>query len=518
LRRYLTDINPKDYIVHDVDVAIIGSGLAGLYTAYHLPDTLRCALFTKNKTEASASSLAQGGIAAVTEKDDQFLYHYMDTITAGAGMCDEDAVRLIVSEGPKEIETMLSIGTKFDLNRDGRLMTTREGGHGMHRILHAGGDATGIEMVRALEQTIQGKQNVRLHENAFVADVLTDDGRVTGLTVLEDDYWHLYRTNHLVIASGGIGQIYRYTTNPVVATADGIAMAIRVGAKLKDMEFIQFHPTGLYTPENRNRQCFLISEAVRGEGGILRNEKGERFMKGVHPLAELAPRDIVSREIYRQIQNQTLPYVRLSIAFADGEFLKNRFPTIYNKCLEHTIDITRDDIPVGPVQHYMMGGVQTDLWGRTNVEGLYCCGEAACTGVHGANRLASNSTLECLVFGRRCAVTIAQQRMETPAHEGLPVSETTREIDVDAEETIIELKGIMVKYCGILRNGDELNFGLSRVKEILRKLRHARLNTTREMELYNMASVAEKILKSAVKRRVSIGSHYRTDGEEPNHD
>ena len=518
MRRYVTDIDPKEYMIHDVDVAIIGSGLAGLYTAYHLPDSLRCALFTKNKTEASSSSLAQGGIAAVTEKDDQFLYHYMDTITAGAGMCDEEAVRLIVREGPSEIETMLSIGTKFDLNRDGRLMTTREGGHGMHRILHAGGDATGLEMVRALEQTIQGKQNVRLHENAFVADVLTDEGRVTGLTVLEDDYWHLYRTHHLVIAAGGIGQIYRYTTNPPVATADGIAMAIRAGAKLKDMEFIQFHPTGLYTPENRNRQCFLISEAVRGEGGILRNEKGERFMKQAHPLAELAPRDIVSREIYREIQNQTLPYVCLSIAFADSEFLKKRFPTIYHRCLEHGIDITKDDIPVGPVQHYMMGGVQTDLQGRTNIEGLYCCGEAACTGVHGANRLASNSTLECLVFGRRCAETISGLEFSQSMNGALPVAQNVRDIDFDAEEMIIELKGIMVKYCGILRNGEELAYGLSRVKEMLKLLRGAQLGGTRKMELYNMVSVADTILESAVKRRVSVGSHYRTDGEEQNHD
>jgi L-aspartate oxidase len=512
LRRYLTDIDPKNFIVHDVDVAIIGSGLAGMYTAYHLPEGLRCALFTKNKTETSSSSLAQGGIAAVTEKDDQFLYHFTDTIAAGAGMCDEEAVRLIVREGPNEIETMLKIGTKFDLDGDGNLMTTREGGHGMHRILHAGGDATGLMMVRALEQTMQGKQNVRLHENAFVADVMTCDGRVSGLTVFEDDYWHLYRTNFLVVASGGVGQIYRYTTNPVVATADGIAMAMRAGAKLKDMEFIQFHPTGLYTPENRNRQCFLISEAVRGEGGILLNEKGERFMKTVHPLAELAPRDIVSREIYRQIHNQKLPYVSLRISFLDRDFLVKRFPTIYARCLEHGIDIAKDDIPVGPVQHYMMGGVQTDLWGRTNIEGLLCCGEAACTGVHGANRLASNSTLECLVFGRRCATTITDRITDRRPGADMPFREPTREITFDAEERIIELKGIMVKYCGILRNGKELACGLSRVEEMLSMLRHARLQTIREMELYNMVSAAKAILRGAVARRVSVGSHYRTDG------
>ncbi len=518
MRRTLTDFDPGSFIIHDLDVAIVGSGLAGLYCAYHLPETLRCALFTKNKTETSSSSLAQGGIAAVTEKDDQFLYHYMDTITAGAGLCDEEAVRLIVREGPSEIETMLKIGTKFDQDGEGRLMTTREGGHGMHRILHAGGDATGLEMVRALEKTMQKKQNVRLHENAFVADVLTENGRVCGLTVFEDDYWHLYRAPFVVVASGGLGQIYRYTTNPVVATADGIAMAMRAGAALKDMEFIQFHPTGLYTPENRNRQCFLISEAVRGEGGMLFNERGERFMMAAHPLKELAPRDVVSREIYKQIQQQTLPYVSLRISFADAEFLKKRFPTIYEHCLKRGIDITRDDIPVGPVQHYMMGGVQTDLWGRTNVEGLLCCGEAACTGVHGANRLASNSTLECLVFGRRCAQTIAGA--ETTALPALALSAPQRmqETAFDTEALIIELKGVMVKYCGILRTGAGLQTGLTQVEAMLLRLRGARLRTVREMELYNMASAARAILKAALARRESVGSHTRIDGEEARHD
>ncbi len=513
MQRYITNIAGSDCITHDVDVAIIGSGLAGLYTAYHLPESLSCALFTKSKTQASSSSLAQGGIAAVTEKDDQFLYHYMDTITAGAGLCDEEAVRLIVQEGPSEIETMLKIGTRFDLNGEGRLMTTREGGHGMHRILHAGGDATGLEMVRALGKTIQSKPNVHLHENAFVADVVTCDEHVCGLTVLENDGWHLYRTSHVVIAAGGIGQIYRYTTNPGVATADGIAMAARAGAKCKNMEFIQFHPTGLYTPENRNRQCFLISEAVRGEGGILRNQKGERFMKHAHPLAELAPRDIVSRAIYQQIQEQTLPYVRLNIAFADADFLMKRFPTIYRTCLEYGIDITKDDIPVGPVQHYMMGGVQTDLWGRTNIEGLYSCGEAACTGVHGANRLASNSTLECLVFGRRCAQSIAGSTVRKPLCDTAIETRKAQEIPFDAEDLIIELKGIMVKYCGIVRHGETLRKGLERVNEIIVMLDQAKLRTVRDMELYNMVTVAGDILSGALKRRVSVGSHYRTDGE-----
>ena len=514
MRRYVTDINAKDFLTHEVDVAIVGSGLAGLYAAYHLDPALRCALFTKERMETSSSSLAQGGIAAVTEKDDNFLYHFADTINAGAGLCDENAVRLIVEEGPREIGVMLSLGTRFDMDSSGHLLTTREGGHGMNRILHAGGDATGLEMVRALKGTIQGKQSVQIYENAFVADVLTQDDKVTGLTVLQGGRWHLYRTCFVIIATGGLGQIYRYTTNPTVATADGFAISQRAGAQLKDMEFIQFHPTGLYTPENRNRQCFLISEAVRGEGGILLNDKGERFMKGRHPLAELAPRDIVAREIYRQIQNQASPFVRLSIAHVPADFLIHRFPTIYHTCLEHDIDITKDYIPVGPVQHYMMGGVKTDLFGQTNVTGLLCCGETACTGVHGANRLASNSTLECLVFGRRCAATVNGLMGDRRPDAVPPSPEGAVEADIDAEARIIELKGIMVKYCGILRDGGNLGLGLARVDEMLSELENARLRTIREIELYNMASVARAILESARRRKISVGSHFRTDEEE----
>jgi L-aspartate oxidase len=511
LRRYVIDLSHEDVLAHDIDVAIIGSGLAGLYAAYHLDPALRCALFTKERMETSSSSLAQGGIAAVTEKDDNFLYHFADTLNAGAGLCDEEAVRLIVEDGPNEIAVMQSLGTQFDLDSSGHLLTTREGGHGMNRILHAGGDATGLEMVRALKKTIKSKKSVSIYENAFVADVLTEEGRVAGLTVFEGGHWHLYRTRFVIIATGGLGQIYRYTTNPTVATADGFAIAQRAGAQLKDMEFIQFHPTGLYTPENRNRQCFLISEAVRGEGGILKNDADVRFMKGVHPLSELAPRDIVAREIYRQIQHQTSPFVRLDITHKPADFLTHRFPTIYQRCLEHGIDITKDYIPVGPVQHYMMGGVQTDLNGQTNVPGLLCCGETACTGVHGANRLASNSTLECLVFGRRCAATVGRLFDGAKSSAALPQPEKASEANFDAEARIIDLKGIMVKYCGILRDEEKLLFGLSRVNELLSELNNARLRTLREIELYNMAIVSRAILESAIRRRESVGAHYRTD-------
>lgn len=510
MRRYIFDAG-ADYTTHKIDVAIVGSGLAGLYAAYHLDPRLSCAIFTKEQMETSSSSLAQGGIAAVTEKDDTFLYHFQDTINAGAGMCDEQAVRVIVEEGPGEIRQMLTIGTRFDFDSHGNLLTTREGGHGMNRILHAGGDATGQEMVRTLKAAVKSKSSVALHENSFVADVITQDGQVCGLMVLEDNKWHYYKTGYVILASGGLGQIYRYTTNPPVATGDGFALAKRAGAIMENMEFIQFHPTGLYTPENRNRQCFLISEAVRGEGGILLNEAGERFMKGRHRLAELAPRDIVAREIYKEIQEQSEPFVRLDITHRPKEFLEKRFPTIYSKCLENGIDMAKSFIPVGPVQHYMMGGVKTNLYGETQIQGLLACGEVASTGVHGANRLASNSTLECLVFGRRCAQTVNNKGLR-PHIKTLSIKPTyTTALDINVEEEIIRLKGIMVKYCGIVRQGEDLKLGISSVNELLIRLQKARLSSQREMELYNMASVAIDILQCALVRDCSVGAHYRAD-------
>ena len=519
MRRYIFDTrNNKDVSEHAVDVAIIGSGLAGMYAAYHLDPSLQCALFTKEQIETSSSSLAQGGIAAVTEKDDHFTYHFQDTVNAGAGLCNEAAVGVIVEEGPKEISTLLSLGAHFDHDNQGHLLTTREGGHGMSRILHAGGDATGHEMVRTLKKTVKSKKNIALHENSFVADIITQDGRVCGLMVYEKGMWHIYRTNYVILASGGLGQLYRYTTNPSVATGDGFALAQRAGACLNHMEFIQFHPTGLYTRKNRNRQCFLISEAVRGEGGRLLNEKGERFMENRHRLKELAPRDIVAREIYRQIQHQNLPYVRLDITHKSKKFLESRFPTIYHTCLEHGIDMSTDFIPVGPVQHYMMGGVKTDLWGKTNVNGLLACGEVSMTGVHGANRLASNSTLECLVFGRRCADVVNQEFTHDTCRCTLPETGAAAETDIDAEKAMIEIKGIMVKYCGIVRSGDNLRFGIDSMGHIIDTIENVRLLSIRQMELFNMAAISMTILKAALKRKHSVGAHYRIDekGENTN--
>ena len=510
MRRYLFNQPLDTFTVHEIDVAIIGSGIAGLYAAYNLSPDAKCVIFTKEDTDHSSSWLAQGGIAVVTESDDRFEYHFKDTLKAGAGLCDEDAVLTIVEEGPWDINKLISLGINFDMDQDGRLKVTMEGGHGRRRILHSGGDATGREIVRILKELVAQHKNVEMKENFFVADVITNNGQVCGIAAYQNG-WHLFKTNHVIMASGGFGQVYRYTTNPLVATGDGIAMAKRAGAKLADMEFVQFHPTGFYSEENRNKRCFLISEAVRGEGGILLNEAGVRYMDGRHPLKELAPRDIVARENYREIENQTIPYVYLDITSKPKEFLAERFPTIYENLMKKGIDISKDKIPVGPVHHYAMGGIKTDLWGKTNVEGLYACGEAACTGVHGANRLASNSTLECLVFGRRCATSINNRLRD--ADVPLPVVDliTTTHLDIDISTAKNEIKGIMVKYCGIIRNRKGLKTGIKKITALLSKIKKLDYTNPQMMELYNMAIVAKSILTAAQARKKSVGAHYRED-------
>jgi len=509
MKRYIFPNTGKTISVKDIDVVIIGSGIAGLYAALHLDKHLSCVILTKDSLEISSSSLAQGGIAAVTEREDRFEYHYQDTLRAGAGLCDPKAVETIVKEGPEDIHSLIDYGINFDLDSSGNLITTLEGGHGRRRILHCGGDATGREIVRTLKDKELPQENIQMIENFFVMDILTDDGKVSGIIGQKDGEWTYLRSGCIIIASGGIGQVYRYTTNPIVATGDGMAMAKRAGATLDNMEFVQFHPTGFYTPQNRNKQCFLISEAVRGEGGLLYNEKGERFMLGRHELNELAPRDIVAREIYRQIKSQKLPYVNLCIQERGKEFLEKRFPTIYGTCLKNGIDISKDCIPVGPVQHYMMGGIKTDLWGTTGVDGLYACGEAACTGVHGANRLASNSTLECLVFGRRSAEHINDNfRWATG---DMPQAANSLLETVNIKKETNDLKGMMIQYCGIVRTGKELQKAVSYTEELLTRLEKTTLLSQCSMELYNMAMVAYYIALGANDRKESVGAHYRED-------
>lgn len=492
------------------DVVVVGAGLAGLYTALNIDPGLSVAVLSKEGIETSNSWLAQGGIAAAVSKDDQPVFHELDTVLAGAGMCDNEAVQILCDEGPHDIRQLQKMNVPFDLNEDGDLSITREGGHRRNRIVHAGGDATGRETVRTLAAIASEKENITFFEHiCFVDAVLDEAGRVCG-AVVNDSGYMLFETSSIVICTGGIGQVYNQSTNPEVATGDGIAAAIRAGAGLKDMEFVQFHPTGLYSATAEKR-AFLISEAVRGEGGLLYNLNGERFMKGVHPQMELAPRDVVARAIYNEISRTGADHVMLDITMKDEEFLSARFPTIYNECLRRGINISRDMIPVCPVQHYLMGGIDTDSHGRTNVPGLFACGEAARTGVHGANRLASNSMLECLVYGRRAAEFISSDYDETKAVKavelsGLPHIPEAPELDIEGlKETV---RQAMSRHCFVIRKKEGLTKALETVNGVLEVISNSYCEQRGYLELTNMATVAREILRAALNREKSVGAHY----------
>ncbi len=496
------------------DVVVIGAGIAGLYTALHIDDRYSCCILTKEDAEVSNSWLAQGGIAAAISLDDTPTFHFEDTILAGAGLCDEDAVRVLVSEGPSDIRRLVEMQVPFDLDHEGDLDITREGGHRRRRIVHAGGDATGRETVKALAHLVSLRPNVSFMPHNFCVDILTDDqGAVSGCAVLDGtDTLFILDTRCVVLATGGVGQIYKVSTNPSVATGDGLAAAVRAGAELKDMEFIQFHPTGLWSDKHENR-AFLISEAVRGEGGLLKNAAGERFMLGRHELNELAPRDIVARAITRELQQSGESHVFVDITARPSEYLETRFPTIFAECAKRGIDISKDWIPVCPVQHYLIGGIRTDLYARTRVEGLYACGEAASTGVHGANRLASNSMLECLVFGRRAAahingklVALGERRPAQPQRQ--PARPRT-EWDFAGLRT--EIQQLMHDYGAVLRSEKGLQKALGRISELVEQLEKSFWPGRDYIETLNIATLAADILRAALARKTSVGAHYRED-------
>ena len=497
------------------DVVIVGAGIAGLYTALNIDARLSCLILAKESIDISNSWLAQGGIAAAIRKDDAPSFHLQDTVVAGAGLCDIEAATVLVNEGPADIEALVSLNVPFDLDESGELQFTREGGHNKHRVVHAGGDATGRETVKALAHIASQRENITFFEHTCLFDVvLGPDGSVAGAVVRRDDNaFHLLLTDNVVIATGGIGQVYKASTNPSVATGDGIAAAQRAGAILTNIEFLQFHPTGLWNPEATGHE-FLISEALRGEGAVLRNADGERFMVGVHDLAELAPRDIVARAITKEMRRSGGEHVYLDITALDEEFLQKRFPTIFNECLSRGINIAHDWIPVCPVQHYLMGGIETDIDGRTNIRGLYACGEAASTGVHGANRLASNSMLECLVFGRRAAQYINQthsksERQETISVETIPVRPHVKTAELAAMRK--EIQELMNEHCHVVRKRDGLALALQRVTDIHAKLESVYDDSGEYLETLNIATVAKAILEAALARPDSIGSHYMED-------
>jgi len=512
--RFATDNFPETTQHLKYDVIIIGAGIAGLYTALHIDEKHTCCILTKEDVELSNSWLAQGGIAAAISLEDTPMFHFEDTIIAGAGLCDENAVKVLVSEGPSDVRQLVEMKVPFDLDNEGDLDITREGGHRHRRIVHAGGDATGRETVKALAHLVSLRPNVTFMPHNFCADILTDEnGAVAGCAVLDrTDTLYIIDSPNVVLATGGIGQVYKISTNPSVATGDGLAAAVRAGANIRDMEFIQFHPTGLWSDKRENR-AFLISESVRGEGGLLKNADGVRFMLGKHELNELAPRDIVARAITRELIKRGEDHVFVDITSEPRDYLEHRFPTIFNECLKRGMDISKVWIPVCPVQHYLIGGIQTDLDACTRVKGLYACGEAASTGVHGANRLASNSMLECLVFGRRAAAHIngrladlgAIREARLPQPEARPVAE--RNFAVIRSE----IQQLMNDYGSVLRNEKGMTAALSRISEIRDELENSYFPGRQYIEALNIATLAAEILRAALARKESVGAHYRED-------
>lgn len=512
------------------DVAIVGSGLAGLSVALHLAKSQKVVIVSKRALLDGASNWAQGGIAAVLDSGDSHAEHIADTLVAGGGLCDEAATRYIVEHGREAIDWLIAQGVPFTRDTSAELgfHLTREGGHSQRRIIHAA-DATGHAVQVTLEQEVRSHPNITLLENHYAIDVITSKKlgghgttpRCLGLYVQDVGTGEVITiaAGHTVLATGGAGKVYLYTTNPDTATGDGIAMAWRAGCRISNMEFIQFHPTCLYHPYAKS---FLITEAVRGEGGVLKlpssagAQAGKRFMPAHDARAELAPRDVVARAIDAEMKKRGLDYVDLDISHKSPEFLQEHFPTILARCLEFGIDITKQPIPVVPAAHYTCGGIVTDLAGRTDLPGLYAVGETACTGLHGANRLASNSLLECLVLGRAAAQFIeAQPKAEQVV---LPAWDESRVTDADEEVVIAnnweELRRFMWNYVGIVRTTKRLERAAHRIAllrgEIDEYYAHFRI-TPDLLELRNLVDVASLIVESALSRRESRGLHFSQD-------
>ncbi len=494
------------------DFLVIGSGVAGLRAAIELSRSGRVLVLTKGHPLQSSSIHAQGGVAVALSEEDDVAIHLTDTLKAGHGLCRKEAVRVLVEEGPARIQELIRWGARFD-KAGGKFAFAREAAHSRSRILRARGDATGNEMVRVLIGEAMRQRRIRRLDYHFTVDLIVEGGRCAGALVLDEHSGRrfLLPARAVVLTTGGAGQIFARTTNPANATGDGVAMALRAGAVLQDMEFVQFHPTALYLPSS---PPFLLSEAMRGDGAQLRNSKGEVFMHRYHPMATLAPRDIVSRAIWAEMAATKSRHVYLDVTHLGAEFVKRRFPTIYSTCLRYDIDITEEWIPVSPSAHYMMGGVWTDLNGATTVPGLFAAGEVACSGVHGANRLASNSLLEGLVFGARAAgaAVAYADRHEMPSiatHEAALSHEHYGSLD-DAEKLRSSLRRTMWGQVGVIRSGESLIRAcaqLSRWSQLV-----AQPFSQRDaLEVKNMVQVAQCVAEAALWRENSIGAHYRAD-------
>ncbi len=498
------------------DVVVVGSGIAGLYAALQAHEHGRSVLVvTKGSIDEANTRYAQGGIAAAVGPNDSAQSHWQDTMDAGAGLVDEEAAHVLTSEAADRIADLVRYGVRFDAS-DGEVALGREAAHSHSRILHAGGDATGLEIELSLAGLAQ-RQGVTVIEHALADGLVRDaSGRVAGIDVFD---WRggrsmRFEAGAVILATGGAGQLYRYTTNPPVATGDGIALAYRSGAEVMDLEFTQFHPTALRLPEV---PVFLISEAVRGEGALLYNTRGERFMPKYHPLAELAPRDVVARAEHREMAETGSDHVLLDITGRDEDWLAARFPQIYRTCLDVGLNMARDRIPVSPASHYTMGGVRTNIWGETTLPGLYAVGEVACTSVHGANRLASNSLLETVIFAKRAVQRIVEgvdaAIVATPEARALPAS-----YDGVPVPSADEVRALMWDNVGIERDGPRLAQAVDRLARWQAAFEAATrdgLVSREQHELRSLLTCGRLAADAALAREESRGAHYRLDFPEP---
>jgi L-aspartate oxidase len=498
--------------VPQADFLVIGSGVAGLRAALELSREGQVVILTKGHPLQSNSIYAQGGVAVALSEEDDVAIHMTDTVKAGHGLCRREAVRTLVEEGPDRIHELIRWGAKFD-KVGGKYAFAREAAHSRSRILRARGDATGNEMVRVLIAQATRQKRIRRLDYHFTVDLVVEDGRCCGAVVLDENSGEQFvlPANAVVLSTGGAGQIYARTTNPPNATGDGMAMAFRAGAQLQDMEFVQFHPTALFLPSS---PPFLLSEAMRGEGGQLRNSKGELFMHRYHPLGALAPRDIVARAMWAEMAATRARHVYLDVTHLGADFVKRRFPTIYATCLRYDIDITEEWIPVSPSAHYMMGGVWTDINGATTLPGLFAAGEVACSGVHGANRLASNSLLEGLVFGMRAGLSAIWWASRHPLPDLGRQRDSLRRCQFerleDAEKLRSSLRRTMWGQVGVVRSRESLiraTAQLSRWMQMVSKP----FATRADLEAKNMVQVAYCVAEAALWRENSVGAHFRSD-------